>query len=41
LWELAARPQTTQFSHGLAERRLRDNADAVGRSTSTATCAPL
>jgi transposase len=30
LWELAARRQATQFSQRLAERWVRDNADAVG-----------
>jgi hypothetical protein len=30
LWELAARRQATQFSQGLAERWVRENAEAVG-----------
>jgi transposase-like protein len=30
LWELAARRQATQFSHALAERWVREHADAVG-----------
>lgn len=30
LWELAARQQATRFSQDLAERWVRDNADAVG-----------
>jgi transposase len=30
LWELAARKQATEFSRGLAERWVRENAEAVG-----------
>jgi transposase-like protein len=30
LWELAARQQATRFSRNLAERWVRDNADAIG-----------
>jgi len=30
LWELAARKQATQFSRGLAERWVRENAESVG-----------
>ena len=41
LWELAARRQATQFSQRLAERWVRDHAEAVGRSTWTATCGPI